>query len=67
MARLLDYAEHQAREVLRAIPDGDIFFADYADEDGLNGNPCRLALTLRIEGERRCSISPAATRSSPPR
>ncbi len=51
MAGLLDYAEHQAREILRSIPDGEYFFADYADEDGVNGNPCRLALTLRIDGE----------------
>jgi N-methylhydantoinase B len=48
---LLDYAEHQAREVLASIPDGDYFFADYADEDGVNGNPCRVALTLRIQGD----------------
>ena len=27
----------QAREVLRAIPDGDYRFADYADEDGVDG------------------------------
>jgi N-methylhydantoinase B len=50
MATLLDYAEHQAREVLRSIPDGEYFFSDYADEDSVDGNPCRLALTLRIEG-----------------
>jgi N-methylhydantoinase B len=48
---LLDYAEHQAREVLASIPDGDYFFADYADEDGVDGNPCRVALTLRIQGD----------------
>lgn len=51
LAGLLDYAEHQAREILRSIPDGEYFFADYADEDGVNGNPCRLALTLRIAGD----------------
>src|SRR5260221_6223500 len=51
LAGLLDYAEHQAREVLRGIPDGEYFFADYADEDAVDGNPCRLALTLRIAGD----------------
>ena len=51
MARLLDYAEHQAREVLTSIPDGEYFFADYADEDSVGGNPCRVALTLRITGD----------------
>jgi len=48
---LLDYAEHQAREILRSIPDGDYFFADYADEDGPEGHPARLAVTLRIKGD----------------
>jgi N-methylhydantoinase B len=51
LAGLQDYAEHQAREVLRSIPDGEYSFADYADEDSVDGNPCRLALTLRIEGD----------------
>jgi N-methylhydantoinase B len=51
LAALLDYAEHQAREILRGIPDGEYFFADYADEDAVDGNPCRLALTLRIAGD----------------
>lgn len=50
-AGLLDYAEHQARDILRAIPDGEYAFADFTDEDSANGNPCRLALTLRIEGD----------------
>ncbi len=52
LADLLDYAEGQARDILRSIPDGEYFFSDYADEDSVNGNPCRLALTLRIEGDR---------------
>ncbi len=51
LASLLDYAEHQAREILREVPDGEYVFADYADEDGANGNPCRLALRLAIEGD----------------
>jgi N-methylhydantoinase B len=51
LAALQDYAEHQAREVLRTIPDGEYFFADYADEDSVGGNPCRLALRLRIRAD----------------
>ena len=51
MGALQDYAEHQAREILRGIPDGEYFFSDYADEDAVSGNPCRLALTLRVRGE----------------
>jgi N-methylhydantoinase B len=51
LSALLDWAEHQARDILRSIPDGEYFFSDYADEDGVEGNPCRLALTLTIKGE----------------
>jgi N-methylhydantoinase B len=48
---LMDYAEHQAHEILRSMPDGEYFFSDYADEDGVDGNPCRLALKLTIKGD----------------
>lgn len=48
---LMDYAEHQAREILRAMPDGEYVFCDYADEDAVDGNPCRLKLTLTIRGD----------------
>lgn len=51
MSELLDYAEHQARQIIRDIPDGDYFFADYADEDSVGGYPCRIALTLKVHGE----------------
>ncbi len=51
IAGLLDYAEHQAREALRSIPDGEYRFADYCDEDGPDGNPVRLALRLHIKGD----------------
>lgn len=51
LAGLQDYAEHQAREILAGIPDGTYRFADYADEDSVNGNPCRLALALTIQGD----------------
>ncbi|MCC7283916.1 MAG: hydantoinase B/oxoprolinase family protein, partial [Acetobacteraceae bacterium] len=51
LAGLQDYAEHQAREILESIPDGTYRFADYADEDSVNGNPCRLALALTIKGD----------------
>lgn len=49
---ILDYAEAQARSIITTIPDGDYFYADYADEDGEGGYPCRIAITLRVEGDR---------------
>ncbi len=51
LAGLLDYAEHQAREILTGIPDGDYIFSDFADEDVVGGYPCRLALKLSIKGD----------------
>lgn len=51
VSALLDHAEAQARDVLRAMPDGTWQFADYADEDSVEANPCRLKLTLTIEGD----------------
>ncbi|WP_375457725.1 hydantoinase B/oxoprolinase family protein [uncultured Enterovirga sp.] len=48
---LLDYAENQARAVIRDIPDGEYFFADYADEDQAGGYPVRVAVTLKIHGD----------------
>jgi N-methylhydantoinase B len=47
---LLDHAEAQARDMLRAMPDGVWEVADYADEDSVEANPCRLNVTLTIRG-----------------
>lgn len=49
--QILDYAEAQARAILARVPDGDYFFADYADEDSVGGKPCRIALTLKVRGD----------------
>lgn len=51
VAAMLDHAEAQVRQVLARVPDGDYFFADYADEDSPGGLPARVALTLRVRGE----------------
>ncbi|MBV8169701.1 MAG: hydantoinase B/oxoprolinase family protein, partial [Alphaproteobacteria bacterium] len=51
MAGLLDYAEQQARALIRKIPDGEYFFADYMDEDSVNGYPCRIAVNLIVKGD----------------
>lgn len=48
--QILDYAEAQVCAILEKVPDGDYFFADYADEDSVNGKPCRVALTLKVRG-----------------
>lgn len=51
LTQILAYSEAQARAVIRKIPDGEYFFADYADEDGDGGPPCRIALTLTVRGD----------------
>ena len=48
---LLDYAETQARAIIADLPDGEYFFADYMDEDAVDGWPCRIALNLIIKGD----------------
>jgi N-methylhydantoinase B len=49
MGDLLDYAEQQARALIRKIPDGEYFFADYMDEDSVGGYPCRIAVNLIVK------------------
>ncbi|CCF00644.1 putative hydantoin utilization protein B (plasmid) [Sinorhizobium fredii HH103] len=51
VGQILDYAEQQTRAILARVPDGEYFFADYADEDSVGGKPCRVALTLRVKGD----------------
>jgi N-methylhydantoinase B len=46
---LLDYGEQQARNVIRRIPHGEYFFADYIDEDSVGGYPCRIAVNLIVK------------------
>ena len=55
--QLLDQAEQQARNLIRKIPDGEYFFADYMDEDGAGdgdgagGNPARIAVNLIVNDD----------------
>jgi N-methylhydantoinase B len=51
MHELLDYAEQQARALIRTIPDGEYFFADYIDEDSVGGYPARIAVNLIVKGD----------------
>ena len=48
---LLNYAEKQARAIVRGLPNGKYEFWDYIDEDAVDGWPCRIKLTLIIEDE----------------
>ncbi|MCH2491822.1 MAG: hydantoinase B/oxoprolinase family protein [Gammaproteobacteria bacterium] len=48
---LLDHAEKQARRLIRKIPNGEYFFADYMDEDSVDGYPCRIAVNMVVKDE----------------
>lgn len=51
LSDLLDYAERQSRAIISDLPDGEYFFADYADEDQTGGYPVRICVTLRVKGD----------------
>ena len=60
---VLDYAEAQARSLIRDIPDGDYVFWDYLEGDLMpEGRHVRIRLTLRIRGRICSSTSRARTR-----
>ena len=48
---LLDHGERQARRLIERIPDGEYFFADYMDEDSVDGKPCRIAVNMVVDGD----------------
>ena len=49
---LLDYSERVTRAMLRAIPDGAYRFEDFLDDDGVTSEPVRIAVELRVKGDR---------------
>ena len=48
---LLDYAEAQARAIVKTIPEGTYEFADYMDEDAVDGKPCRMKIAICVQGD----------------
>jgi len=51
MYHILDYAEMQSRRIISNIPDGIYRHSEYADEDSEGGDPCRIALALKVDGD----------------
>jgi N-methylhydantoinase B len=52
MAELLDYSERLTRETLKELPDGEVSFEDWIDDDGIDvGKPIRLFVTLKKKGD----------------
>ncbi len=48
---LLDYSAKMMAATIAAIPDGVFRASDFLDDDGVTGNPLRIAVTIRIRGE----------------
>ena len=51
MAGLLDRSEKMARAEIAAMPDGVYPFEDWLDNDGMDGGPQRLFVTITIAGD----------------
>jgi N-methylhydantoinase B len=51
MRDLIDYAERLARAEIAALPDGEVEFTDWNDDDGIGGPPVRLHVKLVKRGD----------------
>ena len=51
-ALIQDYTEKFLRQTIRRIPDGTYEFTDYLDDDGISGDPVRIAVQILIRGSR---------------
>lgn len=49
---LLDYSERRMRQGLEALPDGTYAAEDFIDDDGINDEPIRVSLKVKIDGDR---------------
>ncbi|WP_460941432.1 hydantoinase B/oxoprolinase family protein [Parahaliea aestuarii] len=51
--QLMDYAESLTRAEIGRINDGDFYFEDWLDDDGLDpaNDPLKIAVTLRVRGD----------------
>jgi N-methylhydantoinase B/oxoprolinase/acetone carboxylase alpha subunit len=50
--QLLDYTERMTRSMLRELRRGEYQFEDFLDSDGVTDEPLRIAVTLRLAGDR---------------
>jgi N-methylhydantoinase B len=51
MTGLLAYAERMTRTLIATLPDGQYYFEDFMDGDGLNPAPIKIAVTITISGD----------------
>lgn len=51
MSAVVDYAERRMRAGIADLPDGDYAFEDFLDDDGISGDPVRIAVAVRVRGD----------------
>lgn len=51
LAQINDYGERLARNVIKEIPDGDYFFTDVMDDDGLGHRNLQISVALSIQDD----------------
>ena len=51
-SRLVSYTAEMMRRVIRALPDGVYEAEDYLDDDGYSDDAVRIAVSIRIKGDR---------------
>ena len=51
MAELLAYGERKIRAALKTIPDGVYAFEDFMDDDGFDGPPVPIRVTITVTGD----------------
>ena len=51
MGELLAYTERLTRNLISSLPDGIYAFEDYLDDDGINGQPVPIKVSITISGD----------------
>ena len=61
---LLDYSEELMRAFLLTIPPGTYAAEDFLDDDGVNPNPVRIAVTISVRGAAKTSSAVETRRAA---
>jgi N-methylhydantoinase B/oxoprolinase/acetone carboxylase alpha subunit len=51
MSELQDYTERIARKTIKEIPDGEYQFTDFMDDDGIDSEPVKVAVQIKIKDD----------------
>jgi len=51
MSELQNYTERIVRKTIKEIPDGQYQFTDFMDDDGIDSEPVKVAVQIKIKGD----------------